>query len=227
MSIHSFWNRLNQSLGFDPDERQLEAQSRAARSSYFTTLSAAGLAALYQLTTGWPSAPLWPVGLSMALSLGVVAVYRIRLVGFAARDERLLRLKRPLYFWPQMTLSLGLFAYGSVLFWVFNDTRAMMLWMLCYILALPVLWLSHVWQNSVPGRPWLWILVAVVVLGSLAPGLWWLGASVLYDLRQGEPLPSLRESIPIVFYLAPPLLFGGMAVLAAWRTWRAERDANG
>lgn len=227
MRLHSFWNRLNQSLGFDPDERHLEAQSRAARSAYFTTLSAAGLAAVYQLATGWPSAPLWPVGLSMALSLAVVAAYRFRLVGFTARDERLLHLKPPLYFWGYLTLTISLWAYGSVLFWIYDDTRAMMLWMLCNILALPVLWLSLVWQNTVPGRPWLWLLVAVAVLGCLAPGLWWLGASVLHDLRRGEPLPSLRESIPIMFYLAPPLLFGGMALLAAWRTWRAERDADG
>jgi hypothetical protein len=227
MSIHRFWNRFNQSLGFDQDERQCIAQSRAARNAYFTTLSAAALAAVYQLVTGWLSAPLWPVGLSMALSLAVVAAYRIRLVGFAARDERLLRLKPPLYFWGYLTLTIGLFVYGSVLFWGFDDVPAMMLWTLCYILALPVLWLSHVRQNTVPGRPWLWLLVAVAVLGSLAPGLWWLVASVLHDLRRGEPLPSLREFIPIMFYLAPPLLFGGMAVLAAWRTWRAERDADG
>lgn len=149
------------------------------------------------------------------------------MIGFAACYERLLRLKPPLYFWSYLTLTIGLFAYSSVLFWVFDDVPAMMLWAICYILALPVLWLSHVWQNTVPGRPWLWLLVAVLVLGSLTPGLWWLVASALDDLRQGESLPSLRRSIPIMFYLAPPLLFGGIALLAAWRTWRAERDADG
>lgn len=226
MNIRTFWAQLTHTLGFDRDERHQLVHSRAARNSYFSTLIAAGVVASYQYITGWPSAPLWPVGLTMLLSLAVVALYRFALAGLTADDERLLRLRPPLYFWGYMPLTLGLFTYSSGLFWIYGDAPAMMLWSLSYLVALPVIWITHTWHTTLPGRPWLWLLAAVVILGSLTPGLGWFAISLVDDLRRGHPLPTLRELIPIVFYVLPPLLFGGTAAVAAWRAWRMERDAN-
>ncbi|NJO84349.1 MAG: hypothetical protein HC828_17265, partial [Blastochloris sp.] len=169
MHLRTWWAQCNQALGFERDERHQVIQSRAARNGYLTTLIASAVVASYQHLTGWPAAPLWPVGLSMLLSLIVVAVYRLALVGMAGDDERVLRLRPPLFFWSYLTLTIGLFSYSSVLFWSYGDTPAMMLWSLCYLLALPVLWATHLWHQTIPGRPWLWLLVAVVVWGSLTP----------------------------------------------------------
>ncbi|NJO82081.1 MAG: hypothetical protein HC828_04290 [Blastochloris sp.] len=60
----------------------------------------------------------------------------------------------------------------------------------------------------------------------MTPSGWWFIRSLLDDVSRGHTLPDLRELIPLMFYLAPPVLFGGVAVGAAWRTWRAERDRD-
>jgi hypothetical protein len=217
----------NRWFGFTPDERQATVQGAAARNAYLTTLVAATAASSYQLSSGWPGGALWPVALSIALSLVMLIVRRVTFAGLGPTDERVRQLRVPIYRWAYITLVLGLFLYGSFLFGARGDTLAMLFWTFCYLVSLPVIWLTHVWYDTAQGRFWLWLLVAVAVLGSLTPSLALLGVGLVQELRAESPPPALRELLPLLFFLTPPLLFGLAAAGAAWRSWQVERDADG
>ncbi|MCG8346709.1 MAG: hypothetical protein MI924_02875 [Chloroflexales bacterium] len=219
-------DRLNRRVGLLDDERRRQAQGLAARNAYLTVLGLALLASLYQTANGWPSAPLWPVNLSIILSLVVLIVRRVSLVGIGLADERTRWLRARIFRGAYMVLVIGLFLYSSYLFWGRGDTPAMMLWSGCYLLSLPVIWLSHLLHDTAQGRPWLWLILTVLMLGSIMPGAALLITALAHDMRQDQSLPTFRSMIPIFFYFVPLLLFVVAAVGAAWRSWRAERGAD-
>lgn len=221
------WERINRWFGFTLDERQAAVQGAAARNAYLTTLLVAAAASIYQFSSGWPSGSLWPVALSIVVSLLVLTARRVALVGVGPSDERTHQLRTPIYRWAYMTLVLGLFLYGSFRFAVHGDTLAMLFWTFCYLVSLPVIWLTHVWHDTVQGRFWFWLPAAVAILICLTPVLALLSVGLVQEAQAGSGGLAFREFLPLLFVVVPLFLYGLAAVGSAWRSRREERDADG
>jgi len=224
MSDRSWWQRLNQRLGFFQDERTRQVHTISVRNGYLTLLVTALVISTYQEFMTERTGVLGTSVILIWLSLLILAGRRLQLGRLGHMDERINNLMGHAFRSAYLFLSLSIFLQASYRFWFLGDSLGLVAWNACLLSGLMVILMTQIIKNTLLGYIWAWLVPVALLVGMAPWNIYLIKPFTLDFLRQGKPSTDLL--VPLIFAFAPVLSITIVFLLGAWRSWQNEREVK-
>ncbi|MGB0384106.1 MAG: hypothetical protein ACPGWR_04700 [Ardenticatenaceae bacterium] len=226
MVSKSWWQQVNEELGFYQDERTAVVRGVAIRNGYLVLVSSMLVVALYQGFGGAEGGILWVAGGLMWLSWLFLLLRRVQVGGWQRLDEWGRQRMNDSFLGAYLIVAGGILVYGLYRLFVSPEGQVSFLFNLPIFLALFAILGTHISYNTLSGHFAFWLAPAVIPLATLLGVLMSLGHGLMQDWLAGQPLPDAKQWLQLLVYFIPALGLNLICLWAAWRTWQNEREVD-
>ena len=226
MASKSWWQQVNQEMGFYQDERTAVVRGVAARNGYLVLLSSMLMVALYQAFGGAEDAILSVAGGLMWLSFLFLFGRRFQVGGWQPLDEWGRQRMNDSFLGAYLIVAGGIVVYGFYRLFISPEGQLSFLSYLPIFFALFAILGTHISYNTLSGHFMFWLAPAGIMLSMLLWVLMSLGRGLTQDWLAGQPLPDAKQWLQLLLYFIPTIGLNLICLWAAWRTWQNEREVG-